>query len=589
MKKGKGSYYQAFIFAGDQSFREGKYDLAINYYDQSLVIDSISSTLLKKSLAFKYLFRWEECIEEWEAYLNTARLSKQRRIEAELELKNLMFAKDKYYEYINDDFNYEIRKLSFSTDNLEYFPTISGGEEQLIYTHRFISGPKPSDENLLESSLDGFSEYGVPLPGNINSELNEGAACISADGQLMILTVCDRPNGSGSCDLFYSYKNQHHEWVTPRPLPGDINTSRWESQPSIGPDGSTLYFVRGSNSMDTDSDIFMSTKDTEGNWSRGVKLPKNINSDSKESCPFIHFDGKTLYFLSERSPSLGQSDFFKATRINDSTWSEPINLGFPLNSFGEEFSLVIDKSGEFGYLASDRGKAIVPKYDGLSSLDLYRFNLPVNLRPEARDNYDLVVLDSITLKPIGDASVQLFNLDGVQFFSGTSAKNTGMVRLMTDGGEVRLSVYHKGYLPYSGVISQLDYIARPLHGSNVATIKLIPIASGKAFALRNILFELDQSTLLPESEKELTALLQMLLDNLDLNATIIGHTDNQGGRGYNQRLSEARSSAVLSWLVQHGIDSKRLASEGRGMDKPIAPNDTEEGRALNRRTEVLLR
>jgi outer membrane protein OmpA-like peptidoglycan-associated protein len=589
MKKGKGSYYQAFIFAGDQSFREGKYDLAINYYDQSLVIDSISSTLLKKSLAFKYLFRWEECIEEWEAYLNTARLSKQRRIEAELELKNLMFAKDKYYEYINDDFNYEIRKLSFSTDNLEYFPTISGGEEQLIYTHRFISGPKPSDENLLESSLDGFSEYGVPLPGNLNSELNEGAACISADGQLMILTVCDRPNGSGSCDLFYSYKNQHHEWVTPRPLPGDINTSRWESQPSIGPDGSTLYFVRGSNSMDTDSDIFMSTKDTEGNWSRGVKLPKNINSDSKESCPFIHFDGKTLYFLSERSPSLGQSDFFKATRINDSTWSEPINLGFPLNSFGEEFSLVIDKSGEFGYLASDRGKAIVPKYDGLSSLDLYRFNLPVNLRPEARDNYDLVVLDSITLKPIGDDSVQLFNLDGVQFFSGTSAKNTGMVRLMTDGGEVRLSVYHKGYLPYSGVISQLDYIARPLHGSNVATIKLIPIASGKAFALRNILFELDQSTLLPESEKELTALLQMLLDNLDLNATIIGHTDNQGGRGYNQRLSEARSSAVLSWLVQHGIDSKRLASEGRGMDKPIAPNDTEEGRALNRRTEVLLR
>jgi outer membrane protein OmpA-like peptidoglycan-associated protein len=589
MKKGKGSYYQAFIFAGDQSFREGKYDLAINYYDQSLVIDSISSTLLKKSLAFKYLFRWEECIEEWEAYLNTARLSKQRRIEAELELKNLMFAKDKYYEYINDDFNYEIRKLSFSTDNLEYFPTISGGEEQLIYTHRFISGPKPSDENLLESSLDGFSEYGVPLPGNLNSELNEGAACISADGQLMILTVCDRPNGSGSCDLFYSYKNQHQEWVTPRPLPGDINTSRWESQPSIGPDGSTLYFVRGSNSMDTDSDIFMSTKDTEGNWSRGVKLPKNINSDSKESCPFIHFDGKTLYFLSERSPSLGQSDFFKATRINDSTWSEPINLGFPLNSFGEEFSLVIDKSGEFGYLASDRGEAIVPKYDGLSSLDLYRFNLPVNLRPEARDNYDLVVLDSITLKPIGDASVQLFNLDGVQFFSGTSAKNTGMVRLMTDGGEVRLSVYHKGYLPYSGVISQMDYIARPLHGNKVATIKLIPIASGKAFALRNILFELDQSTLLPESEKELRALLRLLEDNVDLNATIIGHTDNQGGRAYNQRLSEARAAAVLSWLVQHGIDPNRLTSEGRGMDKPVASNDTEAGRALNRRTEVVLR
>ena len=164
-----------------------------------------------------------------------------------------------------------------------------------------------------------------------------------------------------------------------------------------------------------------------------------------------------------------------------------------------------------------------------------------------------------------------------------------MVRLMTDGGEVRLSVYHKGYLPYSGVISQLDYIASPLHGNNLATIKLIPIASGKAFALRNILFELDQSTLLPESEKELTALLRMLEDNVDLNATIIGHTDNQGGRAYNQRLSEARAAAVLSWLVQHGIDPNRLKSEGRGMDKPVASNETEEGRALNRRTEVVLR
>ena len=278
-----------------------------------------------------------------------------------------------------------------------------------------------------------------------------------------------------------------------------------------------------------------------------------------------------------------------STRINDSTWSDPINLGFPFNSFGEEFSLVIDKSGQFGYLASDRGEAIVPSYDGLSSLDLYRFDLPKHLQPENRVNYDLVIVDSLTLRPIGDAFVQLFNLDGVQFYSGTSAKNTGMVRLMTDGGEVRLSVYHKGYLPYSGVISQLDYIARPLHGSKVATIKLIPIASGKVFALRNILFELDQSTLLPESEKELAALLQMLKDNSDLNATIIGHTDNQGGRAYNQRLSEARAGTVLSWLVQHGIDSNRLTSEGRGMDKPVASNDTEAGRALNRRTEVLLR
>ena len=589
MHKGRDVYYQPYIYAGDQKFRNGKYSEAIAYYDEALDIKELSSIYLKKSIANKYLFQWEESIAQWENYLSVARVSKERREGAELELENLRFAKQQHEEYVASDFDYNIQKLSFSTEELEYFPTITGGDEHLIYTHRYISGSKPTDENLFEAALDGISKFGFPLEGNLNSRLNEGAACISPDGQFMVLTVCDRPDGAGSCDLYYSHWNPNYGWEIPKPLPGAINTGRWESQPSLGPDGRTIYFVRASNSMEADRDIFVSTKDKEGNWSKGQKLPSNINGSDRESCPFMHFDGKTLYFLSERSPSLGASDFFMSTRINDSTWSDPINLGFPFNSFGEEFSLVIDKSGQFGYLASDRGEAIVPSYDGLSALDLYRFDLPKHLQPEIRDNYDLVVVDSLTLRSIGDASVQLFNVDGVQFFSGTSAKNTGRVRLMTDGGEVRLSVYHKGYLPYSGVISQLDYIARPLHGNNVATIKLIPIAAGKAFALRNILFELDQSTLLPESEKELTALLRMLEDNLDLNATIIGHTDNQGGRAYNQRLSEARAAAVLSWLVEHGIQPTRLTSEGRGMDKPVASNDTDAGRALNRRTEVLLR
>ncbi|MDB0057778.1 OmpA family protein [Schleiferiaceae bacterium] len=589
MHKGRDVYYQPYIYAGDQKFRNGKYSEAIAYYDEALDIKELSSIYLKKSIVNKYLFQWEESIAQWENYLSVARLSKERREGAELELENLRFAKQQHEEYVASDFDYNIQKLSFSTEELEYFPTITGGDEHLIYTHRYISGSKPTDENLFEAALDGISKFGVPLEGNLNSRLNEGAACISPDGQFMVLTVCDRPDGAGSCDLYYSHWNPNYGWEIPKPLPGAINTGRWESQPSLGPDGRTIYFVRASNSMEADRDIFVSTKDKEGNWSKGQKLPSNINGSDRESCPFMHFDGKTLYFLSERSPSLGASDFFMSTRINDSTWSDPNNLGFPFNSFGEEFSLVIDKSGQFGYLASDRGEAIVPSYDGLSALDLYRFDLPKHLQPEIRDNYDLVVVDSLTLRSIGDASVQLFNVDGVQFFSGTSAKNTGMVRLMSDGGEVRLSVYHKGYLPYSGVISQLDYIARPLHGNNVATIKLIPIAAGKAFALRNILFELDQSNLLPESKKELTVLLRMLQDNMDLAATIIGHTDNQGGRAYNQRLSEARAAAVLSWLVEHGIQPTRLTSEGRGMDKPVASNDTDAGRALNRRTEVLLR
>ena len=229
----------------------------------------------------------------------------------------------------------------------------------------FIHTDKFLEHNLrMKTFLKEHSEALVNLENHyeVISILlfNEGASSISADGQFMVLTVCNRQEGAGSCDLYYSHWNENFGWERPEPLPGEINTGRWESQPSLGPDGRTLYFVRGRNSKSNDKDIFLSIKDEQGNWSRGTKLPNNINSPSSESCPFIHFDGVSLYFLSERSPSLGGSDYFKSVRISDTAWSEPINLGFPLNSFGEEFSLVIDKSGTFGYLSSERGEIADP-------------------------------------------------------------------------------------------------------------------------------------------------------------------------------------------------------------------------------------
>ena len=589
MSKGKDIYYQPYIYAGDQSFRNGAYISALGYYKEALDIQELSSIHLKMSIVYKYLFQWEQSLRSMELYINTARLSRNRMAQAQKELGNLKFTQGEYEAYIAQNFNYNIQKLSFSTDELEYFPTIPGDSEYLIYTHRDISGSRPTDENLFMGTLDGIARNGQPLEGNLNSVLNEGAASISADGQFMVLTVCNRPDGKGKCDLYYSHWNPNFGWEVPKPLPGNINTGRWESQPSLGPDGQTIYFVRGENNMSADMDIFISTMGTDGNWSKGKKLPESINSSDRESSPFIHFDGKTLYFRSERSPSLGGSDFFKCTRLTDSTWSEAVNLGFPLNSFGDEFSMVIDKSGSFGYLASDRGNEILPDYTTMTALDLYRFELPDHLQPEARENYDIVIVDSLSNRAIGNATVQLYNDEGVQFFNGISSQNTGMVRLMTDGSPIRITAYKKGYVPYSGSISGLDYIARPLHGPNTAYIKLVPIKTRGRFALKNILFELDESTLLVESEKELTSLLRMLTDEPELQATIIGHTDNQGARSYNQWLSEARAEAVVQWLVTRGIPLTRLQSEGRGMDEPIASNDTEWGRALNRRTEVLLR
>jgi outer membrane protein OmpA-like peptidoglycan-associated protein len=247
---------------------------------------------------------------------------------------------------------------------------------------------------------------------------------------------------------------------------------------------------------------------------------------------------------------------------------------------------VVNAAGTHGYLSSNRGKDIVPEQDAMAEMDLYEFALPENMKPEQRLFKDFVVVHSVTQTPLGLANVKLKGLDEKEVYTGTSSKNTGLVRAMHDGAnDLRISAYKKGFLPYSAVVSKGDLI----DATTIYELPLTPLKSADSFVLRNLLFDTDKSELLAASEQELRLLKKLLLDNPSLNATIIGHTDNQGGRSYNQKLSEDRATAVLEWLIDSGIESGRLKAQGEGMDQPVATNDTEEGRALNRRTEVRLR
>ena len=588
IKKGGDTYYQPLIFAGDRKFKEGNGLQAIEYYNRALQIQELSSIHLKKSIVYKYVGEFDRAIESYQLYMKNARMSKERFKASELALENLKFTKRKYEEYMALGAPLEVVKLIFSDDKMEYFPSPTGDDRKLLFTARMVQDGAPSDENLFvaQRSGRGWESRAKPVLGRINTRVNEGASSISADGEYMVFTACNRPDGVGSCDLYYSYFDPVRGWGFPELLPGKINTKRWESQPTLGPDGTTLYFVRGSHSQAEDLDIMVAYKDDEGNWSRVEKLPSQVNSSGRERSPFIHFDGKTLYFVSERSPSIGGSDFFMAKRLSDSTWSEPENLGFPLNSFGDEFSLVVNATGTHGYLSSNRGKDIVPEQDAMAEMDLYEFALPERMKPEQRLFKDFVVVHAETLIPLGLANVKLKGLDEQEVYAGTSSKNTGLVRAMHDGAnDLRISAYKKGFLPYSAVVSKNDL----MDATAIYELPLTPLKSADSFVLRNLLFDTDKSELLSESEQELRLLKKLLVDNPTLNATIIGHTDSQGGRSYNQRLSEDRAIAVLQWLVHEGIDAQRLIAKGKGMDKPVASNDTDEGRALNRRTEVQLR
>ena len=583
MQASKGEVYQPFVFAGDMAFRDGSLDDALEYYLKSIKIQPVSSTYLKLSLVARSQLNWDQSIEYYQIYLETAKsLTPRRLADAKQGLEDLRFAKSVYDKFISGP-NWRVEALPIPNEGMEYFPCITGDMQKLIFTHR-QSALAGNDENLfvVERSGNGWSSNVRPVKGRLNSIGNEGAATISTDGSMMVFTACDRPNGKGSCDLFYSYWNPEMGWETPKLLPGDVNTGAWESQPSLAPDGRTLYFVRARRNTDEDIDIYQSTLDSNGLWTNVMPLPKTINSTGQEVSPFIHFDGKTLFFVSNQSPSIGGKDFFMSRKLTDSTWSTPLNMGMPLNGFSDEFSLVVAPSGTFGYFASDRGADFTQGVKNMEALDLYQFELPDALRPNFVQHLDAIVVNALTQLPIEGAQVNAYESGiGMSVFEGFSRPYSGLVRMMLNPNKsYGFTVSKEGYVPLSYMIEK--------GADGPIRLELEPLESGSVITLNNVLFELDRAELLPSSYKELNVLLQLLKKNRKYSVTIIGHTDDQGGEEYNLRLSRERAKAVLEYLVNQGIDPSRLTSVGKGKSDPVADNSTEEGRALNRRTEIRL-
>lgn len=586
MDKAQTPYYQPFILAGDLLLKQGEYREAVRFFQQSLEVQPVSIAYLKMSYAYKALYEWDQAIAAYESYLGRAQFTPRRQEEAQVQLEQLKFAKTAFEAYVKDSSAIRFEKLGFSDEKMEYFPCITGDERGLIFTARNFS-QNSSDENLYGvERING--QWGVPMPliGAVNSTGNEGAATISPDGKFMVFTACDRPGGAGSCDLYYSYWSAERGWDRPKALEGDVNTQMWESQPALGPDGRTLYFVRGTSSSSDNIDIYVATWDMElDQWTQVQPLPAPINTSGRETAPFIHFDGKSLIFCAERNPSLGGTDFFISQKQEDGQWSMPQNLGMPYNSYGDEFSLVIAADGQTGYMASSRSGGLAEFNEKTQSMDLFTFSVPEAWRPEATRHRDAIVVNAKTRQPIGRARVRVYELEsGEERYAGESRLHTGYVRMMLpEDGDFGFSAYAPGFVLSSGKLEQ------SASSDELLEIALEPLTSGAKFTLNNILFDLDESTLKPSSERELNLLLQWLLDREETQIKVVGHTDNQGSAAYNMGLSKRRAAAVVQWLVEHGIPAERLTSSGLGSTVPVASNDTPEGRALNRRTEIEVR
>ena len=475
---------------------------------------------------------------------------------------------------------------NINSEDDEYWPSLTVDGKTIIFTRLVGANAKTgqgkalAQEDFYTSQLvDNQWQPSEPLT-SINTNSNEGAQSISSDGKLLFFTACNRNDGFGSCDIYFS-RNKGGTWSEPRNAGEPVNSPAWESQPSISANGESLFFVSNRKGGKGGMDIWkcnllgFSSYGTPV-WSKAVNLGDSINTPGNENSPFIHSDSKTLYFASDYWPGLGGYDIFYSRKLNDSIWSKPHNLGYPINSYKDEEGLVVDASGKNAYYSSDR--------PGSQRMDIYSFELYKEARPAPVSYIKGKVTDDETGETLCTI-VELVDVNNSNSVIKVEScwENGEFLMCLPLGKEYAFNVSKEGYLFYSQnfqLKEKMDFI-----DPYILEIKLKKIAVGGSVVLRNIFFNTGSYELLPESKSELQRLIDFLTANKNLYIELEGHTDNVGSEEINLNLSELRAKEVYKYLVSKGIEEKRMIFKGYGYSQPIGSNDTSEGRTLNRRTE----
>jgi len=460
---------------------------------------------------------------------------------------------------------------------LQYFPVLTADGNTIIYTTR-DGVTFHDDENIVISTKDEQGKWQEPvgISPNINSQFNEGTCTISADGRTLIFTNCEGRPRVGGCDLYISYK-RGDEWSEPKNLGRNINSRSWDSQPSLSADGRKLFFISDRAGGKGKRDIWISVKDENDVWQKAENLSKVVNSADEEVSPFIHVNGTTLFFASTGFPGFGGYDLYM-TEWKDSVWSEPVNLGYPLNTHEDQVSLFVSTDGKAGYYSYER----INKANVKESL-LYKFEFPDEGILENKSIYLTGnVYDAETKEPL-EAKIELYTLGEEQPTTiFTSDPVTGKYyTILNENTKFALYIDRQGYLFESQTFDVLPESGNELERD----IYLEPIKKGKSVRLNNIFFEFNSANLSEESKTEIIKVAQFIKDNPGVKLSIEGHTDDQGSYDYNMSLSERRAKAVYDFLLNADISPELLTFQGFGETMPVTENKDEKSRGLNRRIE----
>ncbi len=588
---------------------------ALEYLEKAYKLNSAVDKNIRYYLGRGYHLNmdWDKAIQEYQTYRPTIKPDDQETLKdvdkkiAECRI-GIELVKNPVLVFI-DNIGSEI-----NSPNPDYGPVISADESIMMYTSRQPNtsggGIDPNDQQYYEDIYISTRENGKWLPGkNMGKPVNtdnrhDATVALSADGQKLYIYLDDMTRGSGN---IYECVQKGTTWEKPDNLGDNVNSKYHESSASVTADGSTLYFVSNREGGFGRHDIYKSTWDTKKRrWAEAENLGPTINTPYGEHGVYIHPDGKTLFFSSEGHKTMGGFDIFKSTWDDKKKkWSTPENLGYPINSPDDDIDFVLSASGKHAYYSAFRS-------DGFGEKDIYVITFVTPKHPILNTEDNLLasvaepiketsiaqkveipvvavsilkgsIFDAVTNKPL-EADIELVDNSLNQViasFKSNSATGKFLVSLPA-GKNYGIAVKKEGYLFHS---ENFDIPAAAEYQEYVKDIPLKNIAVGTKIVLRNIFFDFDKSTLRPESTYELERLIKLLTDVPSMKIEIGGHTDSKGSDEYNMKLSASRAESVANYLATHGIDKGRLTSKGYGETIPMATNDTEDGRQLNRRTE----
>ncbi|MGA1976529.1 MAG: OmpA family protein [Bacteroidales bacterium] len=575
------SFFEAYMMLGELYYSQDRFTEAASYYHNAVKIDSMAyrPVFFKMANAEFMSGDYSNALVHYSTYLRDKGNSDKNRAYASRNIINCEFAIEAMKKPVS--FNLINAGPGINTTDDEYWPSITADGKTMIFTRQmhaenFPGGPEMTQENFYISNLSGDEwQKAVNAGEPLNTDANQGAATISSDGKYMYFAACNRSGGMGSCDIYFSTFNDG-KWSVPYNLNGPVNTKFWESTPSISADGKTLYFSSNRPGGFGGKDLWYSRLKADGTWSEPVNMGKTINTEGDEIAPFIHFDGKTLYFSSNGRPGMGGYDIYISRLNDDSTWSEPKNLGYPINTFNDEMGLIIDATGQRAYISTKRNNEY--------GKDIFYFDLDESIRPNPVSYLKGQVIDKETGKLL-KADYELINLSTNRVTIKSSTDDYGnFLVCLPSGCNYGINVSLTGYLFYSEnfMFEGKHSVMEPL----VKKIPLSPAKVGEKMLLANVFYEFDSWELKKESMQELNNLADMLEANRNIILEIGGYTDSTGTREYNLALSEKRALSVVNYLIGKGIPAARLKYKGYGNTSPVGDNVTYEGRKLNRRTEA---